>query len=105
MSLRFRRTLATTGLMAALFLALPAPSQALGPWQPAASVSLSSRVWSWLESLGLTPPQPAAASRRAVSWREKQGPMIDPNGGNGFTIPPPPPGSDQGSGIDPNGNR
>jgi hypothetical protein len=105
MSRRIRRTLATTGLMAALFLALPAPSRAVGPWEPGASARLSVKVWSWLESLGFAPRQPAAASRRPVSVREKQGPMIDPNGGNSITVPMPPTGSEQGSGIDPNGGR
>lgn len=107
MSQRIRCTLATIGLMAALFLALPTPSQALGPWEPAASAGLSFRVWSWLESFGLTPRQPAAAPRRPASLREKQGPMIDPNGG-WITTPPPPPPVDkreQGSGIDPNGQK
>ncbi|HKI05160.1 MAG TPA: hypothetical protein VKK31_24485 [Thermoanaerobaculia bacterium] len=94
MSRRIRRTLATAGLMAALFLALPAPSTAAGPWEPAASARLTVRVWSWLESLGLTPRQP-----------EKQGSMIDPNGGNWITVPSAPTGSEQGSGIDPNGGR
>ena len=93
MSLRFRRTVAMAGLMAALFLALPSPSQAVGVWEPAALGALSVRVWSWLESLGLPPLHSAI--------QEKQGPMIDPNG-NSIVVPPPP-GPYQGSGIDPNG--
>src|SRR5215210_8911502 len=101
MSHRLRRSLAAMGMAAALLLALPAPSQAAGFWAAPAAAGLTARVWSWLESLGLAPRQPAAASRRPVSRWEKQGNMIDPNG------VPLPAGTtpDQGSGIDPNGGK
>lgn len=98
MSHRIRRTLAVAGLLAALVLVLPSPSHAVGLWDPAATAVLSSRIWSWLEGLGLTPHQPVAA-RRPGARLEKGGPGIDPNG----TTTPPATSSDQGSGIDPNG--
>jgi len=98
MSHRIRRTLTVLGLLAALFLALPSPSNAAGLWDPAATAVLTSRVWSWLEGLGLTPHKPATA-RRPAARLEKAGTAIDPNG----TTPPPSTTSDQGSGIDPNG--
>ena len=106
MSQRNRRTLAKAGLLAALFLALPMPSQAAGPWEPGIVVGVATRAWSWLENLGLIPRQPAPAQRPVSRW-EKQGSMIDPNGGHWVTIPTAPSvdPSDQGSGIDPNGHR
>ena len=84
------------------FLTLPAPSQAAGLWDPAASAGLTARVWSWLEDLGLVPRQPAAASRRPVSRWQKQGSMVDPNG---TVLPAGTTPTDQGSGIDPNGGK
>jgi hypothetical protein len=101
MSHRFRRSLAAMGMAAALTLALPAPSHAAGLWAAPAAADLTARVWSWLESLGLAPRPPAAASRRPLARWEKQGNMVDPNGQPlpASTTP------DQGSGIDPNGGK
>jgi hypothetical protein len=99
MSQRTRCSLAV-GLLMALFLALPAPSQAVGLWDPVAPAVWVTRGWSWLESLGLVPrvvPQIMAAPR------EKTG-LAAP--GDPSTLTEPPPGNGgpyQGSGIDPNG--
>jgi hypothetical protein len=104
MSQRIRRSLAV-GLLAALSLALPAPSQAAGLWDPAAPTVWMSRAWSWLESLGLVPGKPAPAPRRSAAQREKSG-MIAP--GTPSTLVEPSPGTGgpyQGSGIDPNGSK
>src|SRR5689334_1144780 len=49
-----RRAVATLSLAAALFLVLPAPSQAAGLWTAPSEVI--SRVWSWMEGLGIVRP-------------------------------------------------
>ncbi|HEY9421367.1 MAG TPA: hypothetical protein VIW92_08135, partial [Thermoanaerobaculia bacterium] len=70
----------TAGLMAALLLAIPAPSLAAGFWRPAAELpGLAATAWSWLESLGVVRRMPEPSRRPAAVW-EKQGVMIDPNG-------------------------
>ncbi|HSG38443.1 MAG TPA: hypothetical protein VLE27_02300 [Thermoanaerobaculia bacterium] len=80
MVLRKRRWLATAGLMAALSLAVPAPSTAAGLWRSAAELpGLSATAWSWLESLGVVRRMPEPSRRPVAVW-EKQGVMIDPNG-------------------------
>ena len=99
---RSRRAAAALSLAAALFLVLPAPSQAAGLWEiPSAVVS---RVWSWMESLGIV--KPAVPARRPVARWEKQGSMIDPDGqtvpGTAPTAPPASATSEEGSTIDPN---
>src|SRR5688500_6750134 len=95
---RSRRAVAALSLAAALFLILPAPSQAAGHW---VNPSVVSRVWSWMESLGFVKP---AAARRAAPWA-KEGSMIDPDGqtvpGTTPTAPPASALSEQGSAIDP----
>ena len=101
MSQRIRRSLAV-GLLAALSLALPAPSQAAGLWDPAAPTVWMSRAWSWLESL--VSGKPAAAPRRSAAQREKSG-LVAPGDTSTFTEPPPDGGPYQGSGIDPNGAK
>ena len=102
MSQRIRRSLAA-GLLAALFLALPAPSQAAGLWDPAAPTVWVSRAWSWLESL--VPGKPAAAPRRSAAQREKSG-LVAPGTPSTLTEPAPGTGGPyQGSGIDPNGAK
>lgn len=105
MSQRIRRSLAV-GLLAAFSLALPAPSQAAGLWDPAAPSVWMARAWSWLEGLGVV-PRVMAAPRRPAAQREKSG-LVAPGGPSTTTQPPPPPGTGgpyQGSGIDPNGAR
>lgn len=80
MFLRKRRWLATAGLMAALQLAIPAPSLAAGFWKPAVELpGLAATAWSWLESLGVVRRMPQPARRLSVVW-EREGVMIDPNG-------------------------
>jgi hypothetical protein len=99
MSQRIRRSLAV-GLLTALSLALPAPSQAAGLWDTAAPAAWMARALSWLEDLGLV-PHPAL--RRPAAQREKTGAG---NPGNTLTLTDPMPGTGgpyQGSGIDPNG--
>ena len=105
MSQRIRCSLAA-GLLMALFLALPVPSQAAGLWDTAAPAAWTVRAWSWLEGLGLVPrvvPSGTAASRHPAR-REKTG-IVAPGGPSTATQPPPPGtgGPYQGSGIDPNG--
>lgn len=101
MSQRIRRSLAV-GLLAALSLALPAPSQAAGLWDPAAPAAWMSRAWSWLE--GLVAGKPAAAPRRSAAQREKAG-LVDPRTPSTLTESDPSTGPYQGSGIDPNGMK
>jgi hypothetical protein len=100
-----RRAVAALSLAAALFLVLPAPSQAVGLWETPSVVV--SRVWSWMESLGIV--KPVVSSRRPAAPRRKEGSMIDPNGRTvPGTTPPAPPDSalsDEGSMIDPDGGR
>jgi hypothetical protein len=100
MSRKNRRTLAVASVIAALFLALPTPSQATGlwSWEP---IDLAARMWSWLENLL---PQGAAASAHQPSDRwEKEGSMGDPDGRPSSTTPPASASSDQGSLVDPDG--
>jgi hypothetical protein len=101
---RSRRAVAALSLAAALFLVLPAPSQAAGLWEtPSVVISL---VWSWMESLGFV--KPARLRRMAAPWA-KEGSAIDPDGrtvpGTIPTAPPASATSDQGSAIDPDGGR
>ena len=106
MSQRIRRSLAV-GLLAALSLALPAPSQAVGLWNPAAPTVWVSRTWSWLESLGLVPAKPSAEPRRSAA-QQKSGPVAPGAPGTTSTLSEPSPGTGgpyQGSGIDPNGSK
>lgn len=102
MSQRIRRSLAV-GLLAALSLALPAPSQAAGLWDPAAPTVWMARAWSWLESL--VPGKPAAAPRRSSAQSEKSGLAAPGDPSTAVTEPPPDGGPYQGSGIDPNGAK
>jgi hypothetical protein len=104
MSQRNRRFLAVVGLAAALTLALPAPSQAVGFWG-AQAPTWSARAWAWLDGLGLLPRRPAVPARQPANVREKQGSAIDPNGRTvRISIATDPTmSSEQGSAIDPNG--
>lgn len=101
---RSRRAVAALSLAAALFLVLPAPSQAAGLWETPSVVV--SRVWSWMESLGFV--KPTRLQRVAAPWA-KEGSMIDPDGQTvprtTSTAPPASATSDQGSMIDPDGDK
>ena len=95
MSRKNQRWLAAAGLASALLLAVPAPSMAAGRWKPAVTApSLATRVWSWLESLGIVPrPLMAACNKEGSAIdpdgvRKKEGSAIDPNGVP--YVPPPP---------------
>lgn len=94
MSHNLRRPLAIATALSALFLALPAPSQAviLGDWQPATVVA---RAWAWLENLSLIP-----RGETPSAW-EKQGSWVDPDGQKS----PGSSSSDQGNMIDPDGHK
>jgi hypothetical protein len=100
-----RRAMAALSLAATLFLILPAPSQAAGLW--ATPSIFVSRVWLWMESLGIV--ELAAPSLKPVAQWEKQGSAIDPDGrtvtGTTPVAPPASATSDEGSAIDPNGGR
>src|SRR4029453_12133949 len=106
MSQKNRRTLAVASVIAALFLALPAPSQAAGlwSWEP---VDLAARLWSWLEDLGVLPQGAPSAHQPSIRW-EKEGSMVDPDGqktGGSSATPPASTSSDEGSGVNPDGGR
>ncbi len=100
---RSRRAVAALSLAAALFLVLPAPSQAVGLWETSVAVS---RVWSWMEGLGIV--KPARLRRTAAPWA-KEGSAIDPDGRTvpvtTSVAPPASAMSDQGGGLDPLGGR
>lgn len=94
---RNRMVLTAIGLMAALSLTAPAPSQAVGLWESGISLEDTlDQVWSWLAGHlpGATPQE------RSAPWR-KEGGMINPNGNSLTTLPLPP--SDEGGMINPNG--
>lgn len=100
MSLKFRRGTAALGLAVTLLLTVPAPSWA----GERGNASILESAWSWLASLWGAFP--------AGSPFDKEGSMIDPNGGRKppYGPPPPPPPNarmraDEGSMIDPNGGR
>lgn len=94
MSQRIRRSLAVSGLVVALFVAVPLPSQAAGWGEEAGLASFFERLWGWVETF--------LPGGLESSW-EKEGSAIDPDG---RPIPVPTsstPGSDQGVMIDPDG--
>jgi hypothetical protein len=97
---RNRKVLTVIGLLAALSLTAPAPSQAVGFWESGIPLAGTlERAWSWLTS-----QLPGAAPQeRTAPWR-KEGGMINPNG-NSLTVPVPPvDNSDEGGMINPNGD-
>lgn len=92
MSQSIRRVLAVTGLVAALLLSIPAPSQAAG-LRGQVATSFVTRAWSWLDSLLGSPVPVASTQRPAVQQKDiivspvpapsgtgGQGSMIDPDG-------------------------
>lgn len=102
MSQQLRRVLIASGLMAALFLASPAPSRAMGTRNLLTGRELEA-FWSWIQSL-----LPGSGMHRShpKGGFEKEGSGINLDGTLHLNAPPPPPvstTSDQGSGIDPNG--
>jgi hypothetical protein len=108
MSQQTRRVLVALGLMAALFLATPAPSQAAGLRNALPVNNLAAHFWAWMEDLlpGATAPSPA--SHKPAAGLEKEGSGINPDGRTQPSISPPPPPSatsDQGSAIDPDGAK
>lgn len=105
MSQQKRNFLAAAGLAAALTLAAPPPSQAVGLREAGGAAVLAVRAWVWLERLGFVRPAP---SRRPSAQWGKQGSAIDPNGAaarvaNRTTTATPDVPMEQGSAIDPNG--
>lgn len=101
MSQRNRIVLATAALLAALFLAVPAPSHAaVQPWKlPLAGAW--ERAWSWLAQL-----LPGGAPQKPGTRQEKEGGAINPNGGttSGTTVPTGTQ-SDEGGAINPDGAK
>lgn len=84
---RNRRWLAAAGLMAALLLAVPAPTLAAGLWPPATDMpGLVVLAWSWLESRVAFRWAPRPTT---VVW-EKEGVMIDPDGATTTSTAPVP---------------
>ena len=103
MSRRNRMVLTAIGLLAALSLTAPAPSQAMGLWESGIPLAGTlERAWSWLTGRlpGATPQE------RKAPWR-KEGGAINPNG-NSLTAPvlpvPPLDNADEGGAINPNGH-
>jgi hypothetical protein len=93
MSQSIRRVLAVTGLVAALLLSIPAPSQAMG-LRGQVPASFTTRAWSWLESL-LASSLPAASTHRpAMQQKDSPFPPTNPTSTTG-----------QGSMIDPDGAK
>jgi hypothetical protein len=93
MSQQMRRTLAAVGLVAALLLAVPAPSRAATFRGPVLAGSVVERLWAWLSSLVQTAPagQSTPATRTGSSstpppaspppsTNNESGSMIDPDG-------------------------
>lgn len=79
-------------LAAVLLLAAVVPAQAAVPGSRGMSSSVIDALWSWLGA--------AWEAFVPVGLMEKEGALIDPNGGETVQST-----SDQGSGIDPNGGR
>ena len=103
MARRNRMVLTAIGLLAALSLTAPAPSQAAGLWESGIPLADTlDQVWSWLIAHlpGGTPQE------RTAPWR-KEGGAINPNG-NSLTVPilpvPPLDNADEGGAINPNGD-
>jgi hypothetical protein len=102
MSQHVRRVVAALGLMAALLLAAPPPSQAAGLWDPPPLPGVA-RAWAWLESLWPGVPPTVSAPQRPVRAEK-------PGAAAGLTslaaaAPPPAGTADEGSAIDPNGHK
>jgi len=103
MSRRNRMVLTAIGLLAALSLTAPAPSQAMGLWESGIPLADTlEKAWSWLTG-HLPGAKPQA---RTPPW-QKEGGAINPNG-NSLTVPILPTdldSSDEGGAINPNGHH
>jgi hypothetical protein len=104
MSLQLRRVLIALGLMAALVLTSPAPSQAADLRNVLSGHELGANIWVLIQSLW---PGSGVHRLHPKSGFEKEGSGIDPNGAPyPRTMPVPVPASaDEGSMIDPNGKK
>ena len=71
MSQKIRRSLALASLGVALFMAVPAPSRAMGWGEGTGMGSLFERAWRWMEVF---------VPGRPDSSREKEGSGINPDG-------------------------
>jgi hypothetical protein len=103
MSRRNRMVLTAIGLVAALSLTAPAPSHAVGLWESGIPMAeIFAKAWSWLAG-----HLPGSKPRQRTAPWEKEGSMINPNGGGSLIADPvpPPDGADEGSMINPNGDR
>jgi hypothetical protein len=90
MSQRNRIVRVAMALLVALALAAPAPTFAARlPEARLSPATAWEMAWSWLTRLLL--PDPGAAARGLPSPREKEGGIIDPNGGTPPNPAPPPP--------------
>ena len=102
MSQRNRIVFAAIGLVVVLLVAAPATSHAAVLWEGSIpGASALERVWDWMTGFRLSgsPRKPAAR------W-EKEGGMINPNGGTGIVAPVPPGDTvEEGGMINPNGVR
>jgi hypothetical protein len=91
MSQSIRRVLAVTGLVAALLLSVPAPSQAAGLRGQAPAADLMTRAWSWVESL-LGSSRPAASTpQRTIQQKnapQTSGPPLTSTTGSGSAMDP-----------------
>lgn len=108
MSQQLRRVLVALGLMAALFLATPAPSRAAGLRNALPGNDLAARFWVWMEGLLAGAAAPSPASHKPAAGLEKEGSGINPDGRTQPTVSPSPTSSatsDQGSAIDPDGRN
>jgi hypothetical protein len=99
MSQRNRIVLAAVALAAALCVIAPAPSHAAGlqTWR-VPGVGVWERTWDWLTRL-----LPSGTSQQPATRQEKEGGMINPNGGTSGATAPPGTYSDEGGAINPNG--
>ena len=105
MSQQLRRVLIALGLMAALVLTSPAPSQAADLRNVLSGHELGASIWSWIHSLL---PDLGVHRSHPKDRFEKEGSGINPDGAPHASLPPAPTVSttaDQGSGIDPNGKQ
>jgi len=94
MSQSIRRVLAVTGLVTALLLSVPGPSQAAGLRGQAPAADLMTRTWSWVESLLGSSRPVASARQRAI--QQKNAPQTS-------STPPLTSTTGSGSAMDPDG--